>query len=158
MESHQLYSAAAKIIGHRALARVLSVSLQHTYVLCADPITLDVPVRTDWDRTKNLLETVASHRDGRPVLIQWEMADKLFYDRVIRGERAEPLTCETVVTEAQAAISEFGELLMECKPGFVSDRIAKEAAEVIAKLERLVACAEAADDSGAAQPRKLRVQ
>jgi hypothetical protein len=158
IETHQLMAATAGVINHKRMAQALAVSLSHTYVLCADPMAHDAPVRNDADRLVNLLTELATHRNGRPALVMWRMFWKEFFARVIDGEKPEPLTCETIIPEAQQLCAHFSDVLKECKPGFVPDHVAQEAAEMIAKLEQLVACAEAADDSGVAQARRLRVQ
>lgn len=157
LETHQLYQKTAEVIGHKRLASALNVSVAHTYNLTADPLSQNVAVRDDADRLTSMLEALSTHPHGKPALVLWELHFSELFDRLVRRETPEPLTPETVITEAQKAITEFGELLRECKPGFVPEKLAKEAAELIAVLERIVHMAETSDDTVRAVPfRKIR--
>lgn len=147
IETLELYRAAAKAIGHKQLADALNISLGHTYVLTADPLAIDAPVRNDIERLTTLIQALATHPNARPTLILFRLYFKELFARVLDREEPTPLTPETVCAETQEAIGQFGELLRECRPGFIPDRIAAEAADVISILERLVASAESSDDN-----------
>lgn len=144
-EPVQLYCAAAKAIGHKQLADALNVSVGHTYVLTADPLAIDAPVRNDVERLTTLVQTLATHPSARSTLILFRLYFKELFARVLDREEPKPLTPETMCAEVQEVVSQFGELLRECRPGFVPDHIAVEAADVIAALERLIASAESSD-------------
>lgn len=146
IETHQVYAAIASAIGHKRMASTQGCSVQHTYLLTRDPVELDAPVRTDLDRFLALLEVAATHPDGKSATVLAELACNEFFDRINRRQTPKALTPETVCLETQEAIAQFGELLRECKPGFIPDKIAAEAADVIAVLKRFVAAAEKADD------------
>lgn len=147
IETVQLYRATAHAIGHKRMASTMGISLQHSYVLTNDPISREAPVRDDVERITNLMEANATHgAAGKAANVHFELYFTELFDRVNRHEIPTALTCETVVTEAQKAIAEFGQLLAECRPGFTPDRVLAEAADVITALRRLAVCAEAADD------------
>lgn len=156
LETHQLMQATARVVNHKRMAHALAVSLPHTYVLCADPLTQDAPVRNDADRLTNLLTELASHRDGKPTLVLWELYFAQLFGRLVRNEKPAALTCETIIPEAQKLCAHMADVLAECKPGFVPNTIAKEAAEMIAALRTLIECAEEADDTPATRVRIAR--
>lgn len=146
-ETYQLFGMTADAIGRDGIADALHIGMKHTYNLTADPMTLEVPCKNDAQRLQNMFEKLATHPAGKPALICWRMHFNELFARLIDHEIAKPLTPETVLLEAQEMCAEMGDVLRECKPGFVPDKLAKEAAELIAVLERMVAMAEAADDA-----------
>lgn len=146
IETYQLFEATARVTGRANLARALHVGEKHTYNLTADPMTIEVPCRNDADRMTNVFEMLATYPAGRPALILWRQHFNELFARLVDRETAKPLTPETVILEAQEVCAEVGDVLRECKPGFLPNRLAQQCAEAIARLERLMAMAEAADD------------
>jgi hypothetical protein len=157
METHDLFAMTADVIGRDGLASALHVGVKHTYNLTADPMTLEVPCRNDAERMQNVFEKLATYPEGKPALILWRMHFNELFSRLIDHENARPLTPETVLVEAQELCAEVADVLRECKPGFVPEKLSKEAAELIAVLERIVHMAEASDDVRSTVPfRKVR--
>lgn len=153
IESTQVYRAWAKAIGHKRMASTLAVSLQHSYVLTTDPIARDIQVRDDIERITNMVEASAAHgAAGKAANIQAELYFSDLFGRVNRNESPTPLTCESVILRAQEGCAHFSDVLRSCKPGFIPDEVAKEAAEMIVWLREFVACAEASDDVPQTKP------
>lgn len=147
IEARQTLNAVVDAIGAKRAADAMNLSLHHVYKLLADPVTLDAPVRNDVERLTNLYEVAAAHPKARPALILSRLYWKETFARILDRESAEPLSSVDVVLKAQELCAEVSDVLRECKPGYCPDKIAKEASELIAVLEQLVAMAEVSDDT-----------
>lgn len=145
LETYQLYDAARTQIGVKLLADALNVGVQHAHKLATDPSALDVPVRDDVARITSLLTALAARPHAKPALILFRMYFEDVFSRLLDKEHVSPLTCEGVADHVGRLCTEFAGLVVECKPGFASDRIATEASELIAAITTLVRCAEVAD-------------
>lgn len=147
IESYQLFRAHAAAQGHKGLARSMNISKSHTYVLTTPSEDRETQVRDDVERLTSMCEASATRGStGRVANKLTEVYFKELFDRLNRNQHTEPLTCELVVQRAQRMCERMADVLKECRPGFIPDAIAREAAEMIVELESLIVCAEAADD------------
>jgi hypothetical protein len=149
IETHQLYAAAVDALGAKRVRDELNVGLQHVYKLAADPMTQDVPVRDDVARITSLVDALAARPHAKPALILWRLYFSDMFARAVDRQTVMPLDKCNVAEHVGKICREFAEMMLKLSNGdeLDPDVITKEAADVIAAVERLVRCAEAADDA-----------
>lgn len=157
-ESYQVYHRAIEAVGAKKLAHALDLSLSHTYRLARHPMDSNDPDgtggRNDLDRFEALGDVLAAHpKTGLPTLALLHGWMEERFSRWLGRANPAPLADSHLATKAGELCREFGELLVEARPGFDADRVVKEASEVIAVLQLLIRSAELSDN---VQP--LRVQ
>jgi hypothetical protein len=162
LETHQVFEASARAQGHKGLSASTQLALATTYARTTpyearDPMTPDEIQRITW-----MFEANATRGgEGKVANVLGEVYFTELFDRLNRHESPTALTCELAVTKAQELCEHFAGVLKACRPGFVPDEVAIEAAEMLVALRDVIKCAEAADDksSGAESlrlPARLR--
>lgn len=155
IESYQIFQKSAEAQGHKGLARSMGLGLSTTYTRTTPFEHREPQTQDEFQKIESMCEANATRgAAGKVANTLAEVWALELFGRLNRNEHPTPLTCELVVQRAQKMCAHMADVLRECRPSFVPDNIAKEAAEMIVELRDLIACAEAADD-GAEQ--RIRV-
>lgn len=160
-DSHELFAASIEVIGAKKVASALNLSLAHTYRLQRSPLDEDpngTGARNDVDRIEQLVDVLAAHPRARPVLHRWRLYFDALFRRAIDHEDARPVSEGAFAERVGQAVIEFGEMLKQCGSDVDPARVAKEGAETIEAIERLVRSALAGVTPDNAEPPLRRVQ
>lgn len=144
MDTFRLCSAIKDAIGAKRFAVAVGRTQQTVYDWCRDPQDPEAQGSTnllDWFEAVVVL--LGSRPEWRPVLVQLRAWVVGVIDRALGAWQPQPLTRDTLAVKTSAALREFSEFVGECAPaGFDRERLAKEGAEAIAEIERLMRAAE----------------
>lgn len=145
MQTHELFARSLAVLGAHKMARTLGFKSERSvYPLC-HPTYAENPdgngARNPQDRLDDLKDALATHEDGRALLVEWQLRDELEHARRIGGRAVRADSRE--VGESTVA---YGEFLTACGDPekwtqAQAEKVVREGAEAVNEIMDLIRAA-----------------
>lgn len=140
METFRICDTIKDALGAKRFAAAVGRTLQTVYSWCRDQHDPNADgERNLFDWFEAVVDALAARPEGRPVLIQLRSWMLTVIDRALSAWKPQQLTPDALVHETSRVLREFSDFIDECgSEDFCRDRLAKEGAEAMEAIERLI--------------------